>query len=81
MLFAFQAALAIIAVACVVYLILDSAEKDAFFPYRQLGKLFFPKLERYDQQKRMTLLAGIILFIITIAAVTWFAINHAAHLH
>jgi len=78
---AFQAALAIIAVVCAVYLILDSVEKDAFFPYRQLGKLFFPKLERYDLQKRMTLLAGLILFIIVIAVVTYFAVNRASRSH
>lgn len=68
MFFTIEAATAIIAVFCLVYLLSSPKERDTYFQSRFIGKLLFPKSGRDERLKRLAQIAGIILFIILVAA-------------
>jgi len=81
MFFAIKAAPAIIAVACVIYLLLSPHERDAFFPSHFVGKLLFPKLGRDERLQRLAHIAGTILFIILVAAILVVVIKFNSRTH
>ena len=76
-----EAAMALIAIACMTYLLLGQREKDAFFPARKLGGWLFPKLGYDQRQNRLSVIAGVILFVIAVAAITFLVIKSTSRTH
>ena len=71
---------ALVAIACVSYLLLNPMERDSFFLTHYLGKTMFPKLARDQQQKRLSFIAGTILAIIVLAAFLMYLFKHLGKL-
>lgn len=76
-----KVAAAIIAIVCLIYLLLSPMEKHTYFPSRFVGKLLFPKLGRFERLKRLTYLAGIILFTIFVTATISLVFKLASRTH
>jgi len=76
---AFAVALAaVLAFACVSFLLMNPLERESFFLTKHLGKALFPKLARDQRQKRLAFMAGTILTIILLGAFLEFLFKHLA---
>lgn len=73
-----MAVAALLAVACMSYLLLSSRQKETFFLTRYLGRKWFPKLGRDQRQERLTLITGTILSTILLGAFILFLFNGMA---
>lgn len=67
---------AVIAIACLSFLLLSPMERESFFLTRYLGKAMFPKLARDQRQRRMSFIAGTLLCSLVVAGVVVFLIKH-----
>jgi hypothetical protein len=63
------AIVALVAVACLGYLLCNSMELENFFLTRKLSQWCFPKLDPVRRHQRMQIICGVILAVIVTAAV------------
>jgi phosphotransferase system glucose/maltose/N-acetylglucosamine-specific IIC component len=67
---------AVVAIACMSYLLLTPMERDTFFLTSYLGKVMFPKLARDQRQRRLTFIAGTLLCSLVVAGFMVFLIKY-----
>ncbi len=75
-----MALVAVVAIACVSYLLLSPMERDSFFLTNYLGRIIFPKLARDQRQRRLSFIAGTVLSTILVAAFVVFLIKYMSRI-